>query len=175
MKDHSIRRPRDNLGIKAEFQNVNGSVSKFGNVSCKSASIAWNPLKELQQSSFVLGFNSDVPQLNSSKNLRTVQLWEGKNFDSGAIARVLIAAPAEEYIQSGQFSLTHSKPTHGAITSSSPNQEVPTPAAIPCDFLALKCLQYLSIEEVILPTSHVSWVLEAVGNFQGPNTSAEHC
>ncbi|KAF3684212.1 putative dihydroflavonol-4-reductase-like [Capsicum annuum] len=60
-----------NWQLQAEFQNVIESLSKFGNVSCKSASIAWNPFKgELQQSSFVLGFDSDVPQLNSSK------VWE---------------------------------------------------------------------------------------------------
>ncbi|XP_055821664.1 protein SEH1 [Solanum dulcamara] len=60
-----------NWQLQAEFQNVIESVSKFGNVSCRSASIAWNPLKgEIQQSSFVLGFDSDVPQLNSSK------VWE---------------------------------------------------------------------------------------------------
>ncbi|KAJ8526997.1 hypothetical protein K7X08_029474 [Anisodus acutangulus] len=60
-----------NWQLQAEFQNVIESVSKFGNVSCRSASIAWNPFKgEIQQSSFVLGFDSDVPQLNSSK------VWE---------------------------------------------------------------------------------------------------
>ncbi|KAL3362414.1 hypothetical protein AABB24_015016 [Solanum stoloniferum] len=57
-----------NWQLQAEFQNVIESVSKFGNVSCRSASIAWNPLKgEIQQSSFVLGFDSDTPHLNSSK------------------------------------------------------------------------------------------------------------
>lgn len=54
--------------LQAEFQNVIDSISKFGKCSCLSASIAWNPSKgETQQSSFVLGFNSDIPQLNSSK------------------------------------------------------------------------------------------------------------
>ncbi|VFQ67707.1 unnamed protein product [Cuscuta campestris] len=57
--------------IQAEFQNAIDSISKFGKCLCLSASIAWNPSKrETQQSSFVLGFNSDTPQLNSSK------VWE---------------------------------------------------------------------------------------------------
>ncbi|KAM7491472.1 hypothetical protein LguiA_034393 [Lonicera macranthoides] len=57
--------------LQAEFQNVIESVSKFGKALCLSASISWNPRRsENQQSSFVLGFNSDIPQLNSSK------VWE---------------------------------------------------------------------------------------------------
>ncbi|KAA8528255.1 hypothetical protein F0562_035494 [Nyssa sinensis] len=60
-----------NWQLQAEFQNVIDSVSKFGKASCLSASISWNPQRgESKQSSFVLGFNSDVPQLNSSK------VWE---------------------------------------------------------------------------------------------------
>lgn len=96
----------------------------------------------------------------------------GKNFDSAAIVRILVAAPAEEYIKSGEFSLMHSKPTHRAITSSSSNKEEPPPTAITRDFLALK---YLSVEEAIQKTYHVSWVREVVGNFQGTKSSAEHC
>eukprot|EP00262_Sarcandra_glabra_P015008 TRINITY_DN4540_c0_g1_i1.p1 TRINITY_DN4540_c0_g1~~TRINITY_DN4540_c0_g1_i1.p1 ORF type:complete len:326 (-),score=65.09 TRINITY_DN4540_c0_g1_i1:304-1281(-) len=57
--------------LQAEFQNVIDSASRFGKPSCLSASIAWNPRRgESQQSSFVLGFNSDLTQFNSSK------IWE---------------------------------------------------------------------------------------------------
>lgn len=57
--------------LQAEFQNVIDSVSRFGKLSCVSASIAWNPRRgESQQSSFVLCFNSDMSQFNSSK------IWE---------------------------------------------------------------------------------------------------
>uniref|UniRef100_A0A2N9FK89 Uncharacterized protein n=1 Tax=Fagus sylvatica TaxID=28930 RepID=A0A2N9FK89_FAGSY len=55
----------------AEFQNVIESVFTFGKASCLSASISWNPQRgESQESTFVLGFNSDIAQLNSSK------VWE---------------------------------------------------------------------------------------------------
>lgn len=54
--------------LQAEFQNAIDSVAMFRKASCISASISWNPQKgENQGSSFVLGFNSDTPQLNSSK------------------------------------------------------------------------------------------------------------
>ncbi|PKI35433.1 hypothetical protein CRG98_044176 [Punica granatum] len=57
-----------NWQLQAEFQNVIDSVSTFGKASCLSASISWNPVRgEGQESSFVMGFNSDTPQLNSSK------------------------------------------------------------------------------------------------------------
>lgn len=57
--------------LQAEFQNVIDSISKFAKVSCVSASISWIPQRgESQQLSFVLGFNSDIPELNSSK------VWE---------------------------------------------------------------------------------------------------
>ncbi|KAI3468635.1 hypothetical protein Pfo_025298 [Paulownia fortunei] len=57
--------------LQAEFQNVIDLVSKFGNASCLSASISWNPQRsEAQQSSFVLGFSSNTPPLNSPK------VWE---------------------------------------------------------------------------------------------------
>ncbi|KAK3000701.1 hypothetical protein RJ639_022462, partial [Escallonia herrerae] len=60
-----------NWQLQAEFQNVIDSVSKYGNASCVSASISWNPQRGgSQQSSFVLGFNSNILQLNSSK------VWE---------------------------------------------------------------------------------------------------
>lgn len=53
---------------QAEFQNVIESVSTFSKALCLSASISWNLRRgESQESSFVLGFNSDTPQLNSSK------------------------------------------------------------------------------------------------------------
>ncbi|XP_068660066.1 protein SEH1-like isoform X2 [Aristolochia californica] len=54
--------------FQAEFQNVIDSVSRFVNPSCSSASIAWKPRRGANhQSSFALGFNSDLPQFNSSK------------------------------------------------------------------------------------------------------------
>lgn len=57
--------------LQAEFQNVIDLVSKFGSVTCRSASISWNPQRsEVQHSSFVLGFNSNIPPLNSPK------VWE---------------------------------------------------------------------------------------------------
>ncbi|KAJ4838002.1 epoxide hydrolase, soluble (sEH) [Turnera subulata] len=60
-----------NWQLQAEFQNVIDSVTTFGRAVCSSASISWNPQRsESQESSFVLGFNSDTPQLNSSK------VWE---------------------------------------------------------------------------------------------------
>jgi nucleoporin SEH1 len=55
---------------QSDFLNVVDSVSRFGNSDCFSASIAWKPREaQLQQApaSFVLGFSSDSPQLNSSK------------------------------------------------------------------------------------------------------------
>ncbi|CAN0908781.1 Protein SEH1 [Linum grandiflorum] len=56
---------------QAEFQNVTDSVAKLAKVSCLSASISWNPQSgDNQELSFVLGFNSDTPLLNSSK------VWE---------------------------------------------------------------------------------------------------
>lgn len=60
-----------NWQLQAEFQNVSDSVSTLGKASCLSASISWKPQRgESQESSFVLGFNSDTQQLNSSK------VWE---------------------------------------------------------------------------------------------------
>ncbi|KAI7993416.1 Protein SEH1 [Camellia lanceoleosa] len=60
-----------NWQLQAEFQNVIDSVSKFGKAACLSASISWTPQRgESQQLSFVLGFNSNVMQLNSAK------VWE---------------------------------------------------------------------------------------------------
>ncbi|KAL7263656.1 hypothetical protein ACSBR1_001757 [Camellia fascicularis] len=58
-----------NWQLQAEFQNVIDSVSKFGKAACVSASISWTPQRgESQQLSFVLGFNSNVMQLNSAKS-----------------------------------------------------------------------------------------------------------
>lgn len=60
-----------NWQLQAEFQNVTDSVSKYGKPTCLSASISWNPQRnENQPASFVLGFNSDTPPLNSTK------VWE---------------------------------------------------------------------------------------------------
>ncbi|KAF5734771.1 hydroquinone glucosyltransferase [Tripterygium wilfordii] len=60
-----------NWQLQAELQNVIDSVSMFGKASCLSASISWNPrIDESQELSFVVGFNSDNQQLNSSK------VWE---------------------------------------------------------------------------------------------------
>ncbi|XP_074372333.1 protein SEH1-like isoform X2 [Apium graveolens] len=56
-----------NWQLQAEFQNVIDSVTKFGKVVSLSASISWNPQRGDQQSSFAIGFNSDIPLLNSTK------------------------------------------------------------------------------------------------------------
>lgn len=65
------------FGNQGEFQNVIDSVSTFGRASCFSASISWNPQRgESRESSFVLGFNSDTPQLNSSKVGKLCISWE---------------------------------------------------------------------------------------------------
>ncbi|KAL6556434.1 hypothetical protein OROGR_005722 [Orobanche gracilis] len=54
--------------LQAEFQNVIDLATKFGNTSCMSASISWNPQRnEVMQLSFVLGFSSNTPSLNSPK------------------------------------------------------------------------------------------------------------
>ncbi|CAB4280110.1 unnamed protein product [Prunus armeniaca] len=73
VKVYELLDPLDlkNWQLQAEFQNVIDSVSTFGNAMCLAASISWNPQRgESQESSFVLGFNSNTPQLNSSK------VWE---------------------------------------------------------------------------------------------------
>ncbi|KAM1209111.1 hypothetical protein ACFX2J_014689 [Malus domestica] len=60
-----------NWQLQAEFQNVIDSVSTVGPAMCVFASISWNPRRgESQESSFVLGFSSNTPQLNSAK------VWE---------------------------------------------------------------------------------------------------
>lgn len=60
-----------NWQLQAEFQNVIDSVSKYGKAACLSASVSWSPERgESQQLSFVLGFNSNIMQLNSAK------VWE---------------------------------------------------------------------------------------------------
>ncbi|XP_023547085.1 protein SEH1 [Cucurbita pepo subsp. pepo] len=57
--------------LQAEFQNVIDSISTVRKAACLSASISWNPNRgERQQSSFVLAFHSDTPQLDSAK------VWE---------------------------------------------------------------------------------------------------
>ncbi|KAF5192496.1 Seh1, partial [Thalictrum thalictroides] len=53
------------------FQNVIDTVPTLGKPSCVSASISWNPQRgENNLASFALGFNSELPQFNSSK------VWE---------------------------------------------------------------------------------------------------
>lgn len=60
-----------NWQLQAEFQNVIESVSSFGKALCLSASITLNPQKGgSQESCFLVGFNSNTPELNSSK------VWE---------------------------------------------------------------------------------------------------
>ncbi|KAL2347972.1 hypothetical protein Fmac_001972 [Flemingia macrophylla] len=60
-----------NWQLQAEFQNVIESVSEFGKASCLSAAISWNPQNgRSQESCFLIGFNSNTPELNSSK------VWE---------------------------------------------------------------------------------------------------
>ncbi|RZC80013.1 hypothetical protein C5167_042596 [Papaver somniferum] len=57
------------MGDIAEFQNVVDSESAFEKPSCLSASISWNQQRgEGNHFDFVLGFNSDLPQFNSSKS-----------------------------------------------------------------------------------------------------------
>ncbi|GAU23002.1 hypothetical protein TSUD_297470 [Trifolium subterraneum] len=57
-----------NWQLQAEFQNVIESVSSFGKALSLSASISLNPQKGgSQESSFLVGFNSNTPELNSSK------------------------------------------------------------------------------------------------------------
>ncbi|CAN6444355.1 unnamed protein product [Victoria cruziana] len=57
--------------LQAEFQNVSDTVARFVKPSCLSASIAWSPQRAgSQRSMFILGFNSEILQLNSSK------VWE---------------------------------------------------------------------------------------------------
>ncbi|CAN0908780.1 Protein SEH1 [Linum grandiflorum] len=73
VKVYELSDPLDlkNWQLQAEFQNVTDSVAKLAKVSCLSASISWNPQSgDNQELSFVLGFNSDTPLLNSSK------VWE---------------------------------------------------------------------------------------------------
>lgn len=80
-----------NWQLQAEYQNVIDSVSKFGKASCSSASISWNPRTgESQQLSFVLGFNSDVPQLNSSK------VWEFDQDHQRWLPVAELALPGDE-------------------------------------------------------------------------------
>nr|BAJ10726.1 WD40 repeat nucleoporin similar to SEH1 [Lotus japonicus] len=60
-----------NWQLQAEFQNVIESVSSFGKAVCLSASISFNPQNGgSQESSFLVGFNSNTSELNSAK------VWE---------------------------------------------------------------------------------------------------
>lgn len=73
LKVYEILDPMDlkNWQLQAELQNVTDSVTKFGKASCLSASISWNPQRsDTCPASFLLGLNSDTPQLNSPK------VWE---------------------------------------------------------------------------------------------------
>ncbi|XP_012086752.1 protein SEH1 [Jatropha curcas] len=80
-----------NWQLQAEFQNVIDSVSTFGRAMCFSASISWNPKRgENQESSFVLGFNSDTPQLNSSK------VWEFDEAHQRWLPVAELALPADK-------------------------------------------------------------------------------
>ncbi|WOK99357.1 protein SEH1 isoform X2 [Canna indica] len=77
--------------LQAEFQNVLDSVSRFGKAQCTSASIAWNPQRgESQQTSFVLGFSSDLPQFNSSK------IWEFEEAHQRWIPVTELALPGDD-------------------------------------------------------------------------------
>eukprot|EP00257_Ricinus_communis_P000387 XP_002509937.2 protein SEH1 [Ricinus communis] len=80
-----------NWQLQAEFQNVIDSVSTFGRAICFSASISWNPQRaENQDLSFVLGFNSDTPQLNSSK------VWEFDQAHQRWLPVAELALPADK-------------------------------------------------------------------------------
>ncbi|KAI5655354.1 hypothetical protein M9H77_32541 [Catharanthus roseus] len=80
-----------NWQLQAEFLNVIESTSKFSSASCSSASISWNPQRgEISQSSFVLGFNSDIPQLNSSK------VWEFDQDHQRWLPVAELASPEEK-------------------------------------------------------------------------------
>ncbi|KAF2313436.1 hypothetical protein GH714_010995 [Hevea brasiliensis] len=80
-----------NWQLQAEFQNTIDSVSTFGRANCFSASISWNPrMGENQELSFVLGFNSDTPQLNSSK------VWEFDQAHQRWLAVAELALPADK-------------------------------------------------------------------------------
>ncbi|KAI8013890.1 Protein SEH1 [Camellia lanceoleosa] len=76
-----------NWQLQAEFQNVIDSTSNFAKAACLSASISWTPQRgDSQQLSFVLGFNSNVMQLNFAKN--TDEITKAIIGTSNAIASV---------------------------------------------------------------------------------------
>ncbi|KAJ8768506.1 hypothetical protein K2173_022600 [Erythroxylum novogranatense] len=77
--------------LQAEFQNVIDSASTSRRASCFSASISWNPLRsESQEPSFVLGFNSDTPHLNSAK------VWEFDQAHQRWLPVAELALPADK-------------------------------------------------------------------------------
>ncbi|XP_010553556.1 PREDICTED: protein SEH1 [Tarenaya hassleriana] len=79
-----------NWQLQAEFQNVIDSVSSLGKASGLSASVSWNALKgENQEPSFVLGFNSDSPHVNSSK------VWEFDETHNRWLAVAELALPED--------------------------------------------------------------------------------
>lgn len=66
------------------------SVSRYGKPSCLSASVAWNPRRgERQQSSFVLGYNSDISQFNLPK------IWEFDESHQRWLAIAELALPGD--------------------------------------------------------------------------------
>lgn len=76
--------------LQAEFQNVIDSLSRYGKPACLSASIAWNPRRgESQQSSFVLGYNSDLSQVNSPK------IWEFEESHQRWLPVAELASPGD--------------------------------------------------------------------------------
>lgn len=66
--------------LQAEFQNVSNAVERFGKCSCLTASIAWKPYTNaIQQPTFILGFNSNLPHFNVAKiwqYLEVHQRWQ---------------------------------------------------------------------------------------------------
>ncbi|KAL6174825.1 hypothetical protein ACLB2K_051470 [Fragaria x ananassa] len=83
-----------NWQLQAEIQNVIDSVSTLGKAVCLQASISWNPRGgESQETSFVLGFNSDTQQLNSSK------VWEFDQAHQRWLPVAELASPDEKGVQ----------------------------------------------------------------------------
>ncbi|KAL6979485.1 epoxide hydrolase, soluble (sEH) [Sarracenia purpurea var. burkii] len=80
-----------NWQLQAEFQNAIDSVSKFGKAACLSASVSLIPQRvESPKLSFVLGFNSNITQLNSSK------VWEFDQDHQRWLPVAELALPEEE-------------------------------------------------------------------------------
>ncbi|XP_050226329.1 protein SEH1 isoform X2 [Mercurialis annua] len=93
VKVYELLDPLDlkNWQLQAELQNVIDSVSTLGKANCFSASISLNPQRgENQELSFVLGFNSDTPQLNSLK------VWEFDQAHQRWLPVAELASPADK-------------------------------------------------------------------------------